>query len=295
MAVPATHGSRLSRHLNKRPANITVTRKRPRHLPLITWTRFYLLREQEWPVWSVDHDDIHVGPLVEVKGRQKVSLGRMAENPEQATYIIGDFLWNLPEHDNTARVPGLESSLTMEGLTPDDASSSLPPVPPSRLMTIEHVNRAVTREAQGRETFTTYLVPRAVGSVLRTWREEFEPVFGAFMPHDSEFITWHRNLWFKFSAVWFMVLKEDLPDDFCHFHLWQPAFGGTGEHEEESAAGPQARESWNQAIARVMPPAMAWYQKRWDIRPVPRFFPPQPERDPEELAHEEEQQERMEE
>lgn len=58
---------------------------------LVTWTRFHLPREQEWPTWSVDHADVHVGPLAGVEGRWKVSLGRMVEKPEQAVYIIGKF------------------------------------------------------------------------------------------------------------------------------------------------------------------------------------------------------------
>lgn len=59
--------------------------------PLITWTRFYLPREQEWPTWSEDHDDVYVGPLLEAEaGWEKASLGRMVDNPEQAAYIIGE-------------------------------------------------------------------------------------------------------------------------------------------------------------------------------------------------------------
>ncbi len=58
---------------------------------LITWTRFYLPREQEWPTWSVDHADVHVGPLADVQGCRKASLGRMVENPEQAAFIIGQW------------------------------------------------------------------------------------------------------------------------------------------------------------------------------------------------------------
>jgi hypothetical protein len=57
--------------------------------PLITWTRFHLLQEQEWPTWSTDHVDVHIGPLADVYGWCRVSLGRMVENPEQAAYIIG--------------------------------------------------------------------------------------------------------------------------------------------------------------------------------------------------------------
>lgn len=56
----------------------------------ITWTRFHLPLEQEWPTWSVTHADVHVGPLAGVEGVWKASLGRMVENPEQAAYIIGE-------------------------------------------------------------------------------------------------------------------------------------------------------------------------------------------------------------
>ncbi len=68
-----------------------TTRKRV-DKPLTTWTRFYLPREQEWPTWSVDHTDIHVGPLSAVDGCGHASLGRMVDDPEQAAYILGECL-----------------------------------------------------------------------------------------------------------------------------------------------------------------------------------------------------------
>ena len=55
----------------------------------ITWTRFHLPLEQEWPTWPVTRLDVHVGPLADVEGVRKVSLGRMVEDLEQAAYIIG--------------------------------------------------------------------------------------------------------------------------------------------------------------------------------------------------------------
>lgn len=58
-------------------------------LPLMSWTRFHLPLEQEWPAWSVDHDDIHAGPLANVEGCQKLLLGRIVNNPKEAVYIIG--------------------------------------------------------------------------------------------------------------------------------------------------------------------------------------------------------------
>jgi len=64
----------------------------PRRPPIITWTRFYLPREQEWPTWSVDGDDIYAGPFGEVEGYRNLSLGRLVDDPEQAAYIVGELV-----------------------------------------------------------------------------------------------------------------------------------------------------------------------------------------------------------
>ncbi|GJC90777.1 hypothetical protein ColLi_13615 [Colletotrichum liriopes] len=251
----------------------------------------------------------------------------MVETPEQAAYIIewatlddvknfqsspacAEFLRNLPEYDDSQVF--IESRSALRRLTLEEASVSLPPAP-SRFLTLKHVTEAVTSKVEGRVTFTTFLVPRKVDDVGGMWNDHFKSVFGTFIPRGSEFITWHRDFRFKFSAVWFWVLTEDhwvgkrfgkleqtQEDDqgrtiFCHFHLWPRRLGATPEREEASAADPQARESWNQAIAQVMPPATAWEQERWDIREVPRFYPPEPELDPKELEYEQEQQRRLEE
>ncbi|KAL2197100.1 hypothetical protein P885DRAFT_77579 [Corynascus similis CBS 632.67] len=58
---------------------------------LITWTRFYLPQDQEWPVWEGGHADIYAGRLAEVEGSETVFLARMVDNPEQVAYIIGGF------------------------------------------------------------------------------------------------------------------------------------------------------------------------------------------------------------
>jgi hypothetical protein len=71
----------------------------------------------------------------------------------------------------------------------------------------------------------------------------------------------------------------------CEFHLWPRRYGVTPEHEEASAADPQARESWKEAVAKVMPPVTAWVQERWDILKVPYLEPPE-EIDPEEIEYE---------
>lgn len=158
-------------------------------------------------------------------------------------------------------------------------------------------------------TLTAFLVPRKVDSVFLMWREKFESVFAGFIPRGYESITWHPNFMLRFAAVWLWVLSEDAwvenkfgrleqtQDDgqgrtvICHFHLWQRKFGATPEKLEAAAADPQFRESWNQAVARVMPPATAWVQERWYIQDVPRT--PEPEDDPEELSEYDKEQERL--
>lgn len=142
----------------------------------------------------------------------------------------------------------MESGSVLTHLTLDDASSSSPPAA-SRFLTFKYATEAVTSKVEGRVTFTTFLVPHKVDDVCRMYNNNFKSVFGNFVPRGSESITWHRDFWFKFSAVWF----------------------------------------W------VMPPATAWDQERWDIREVPRFYPPEPELDPEEPEYEQEQRRRLEE
>ena len=58
---------------------------------LLSWTRFYLPLEQEWPTWDVDHEDVHAGPLADLEGCLTISLGRMVDNPEQAAFVIREY------------------------------------------------------------------------------------------------------------------------------------------------------------------------------------------------------------
>lgn len=68
-----------------------------------TWTRFHLLRGQDWPTWSTtagnpnDADRSYLGPLAGVTGCLKVWLGRKVEDPEQAVFVVGTCpLFQLP-------------------------------------------------------------------------------------------------------------------------------------------------------------------------------------------------------
>ncbi|KAF6794994.1 hypothetical protein CMUS01_15970, partial [Colletotrichum musicola] len=296
--------------------------KRPAHKSvkgLISWTRFHLPREKEWPAWSVDHDDVHVGPLTGVEGWWTASLGRMVDNPEQAVYIIewtslddlknfqsspacAEFLRNLPEHDDSEA--SIESGSALSHLTVDDAPSPSPPAA-SRFLTFKHALEGVpTREVEGRVTLTAFMVPGKVENVALMWHDHFKGPFETFLPRGSAFMAHASGFRYSWASVWFWLLTEDRwvektfgklqqqqqtqGDEshdrtiFCRFQLWPSKYGATPEHEAASAADPQARESWARAAARVMPPATAWAQERWDIRGVPRFYPPEPEFDPEE-------------
>ncbi|KAK4173149.1 hypothetical protein QBC36DRAFT_336371 [Triangularia setosa] len=286
-------------------ARIRQTARRSR--PVITWTRFYLPVEQEWPTWAVNYD-VHVGPLADVNGAGNIWLGRMVKSPEQAAYIISwhdlkdfkafqsspacaEFLQNLPESNNL-QASIENSSSTLSSMTIEDASSSSPPAPASsRFLILEESTHIPHADVEGRVTLNAFLVPRktdddSTRSAYDSLREEL----CRFQPSGSEFIEGHDLWWETNITTWFWVLAEDnwvqskfgkleqaLEDDsrvICEFHLWPRKYGATPEHEAASAADPQARESWREAVAKVMPPVTSWVQERWDVLEVPRYEPP---------------------
>ncbi len=202
----------------------------------------------------------------------------------------------------------------MVHLTLDDASPwSAPLEPSSRFLTLKHFTEAATATVDGRVTFTTFMVPRTVDNAHKMWKDDFQPAFSGFRPRGSRY---SRS---TLSSTWFEVLEEDrwvgeqfggleqhkmdgdghdLDHDhdqgrtlFCRFHLWSGT-GATPEDEATSAADPQVREYWDRTVAKVMPPASAYHQECWDIQEIPRFFPSEPEYDPEEEVAECEEQKR---
>ncbi|KAI1370243.1 hypothetical protein F4677DRAFT_438900 [Hypoxylon crocopeplum] len=274
---------------------------------IITWTRFHLPLDQEWPTWSATYEDVHVGPLAGVAG--KVLLGRMVENPEQAAYIIvwrtlddlknfqsspacAEFLQNLPENDSLQ--VSIESGSALRYLTLGNASSSSSPSR-SRFLTLKHVNETPTADVEGRVTLTAFLIPRKDDSERRAWYEKVRDVLNHFLP----LVRLRSRFGWPSLTVWFWVLAEDdwVEEKFgkleqtqedvqgrtilCQFRLWPRPGYVRPAHEDATATDPQVRESWDQAVAKVMPPVAAWEQERWDIRKVPRFEPPE-EGDPEE-------------
>ncbi|KAI0383312.1 hypothetical protein F5Y04DRAFT_32606 [Hypomontagnella monticulosa] len=289
------------------------TKERPRPKDrVITWTRFYLPLDQEWPTWPT-YEDMHVGPLTDVKDVGEVLLGRVVDNPEQAAYIIHwydvdglknfqsspactEFLQNLPKYDNSQA--SIESGSALGYLSLGDASSSSSP-PPSRFLTLDYTTRAPTSEIEGRVTFTAFMVPRKDNHEKWTWHEKVKNVFLRYLPLRRIY----TGLPLTSLTVWFWVLAEDdwVEEKFgkleqaqedaqegaqgrtilCQFRLWPGLGKSTPTHEDVLATDPEVRESWNQAMAEVMPPVTAWAQERWDIRPVPDFFPPYEPEDPE--------------
>ncbi|ETS73387.1 hypothetical protein PFICI_14992 [Pestalotiopsis fici W106-1] len=290
---------------------------------VITWTRFHLPLEKEWPTWAVPHDDVHVGPLADVKGVGTISLARMVRNPEQAAYIIvwdtmediqnfeaspacREFLQNLP--DNSSMPAAIESASALSHLTLNDgpSSSSSMASPLSRLCTLKHVKAIPTAELEGRVTLNLFLIPRKDDiSTMMTWYQRLKEVLGCFLPRGFEFVKWRPRFSWQYLTLWFWVVSEDqwIEKAFgklenpqgeesqgrtiiCEFHVW-PIQGADLEQENALATDPQTRESWSESVARVMPPVTAWQQERWDARQVPRFLPPE-EIDPEDSECEKE-------
>ncbi|KAI0401786.1 hypothetical protein F4802DRAFT_600630 [Xylaria palmicola] len=69
------------------------SRKATRH----TWTRFQLPLGQGWPIWPRNYADKYHGPLKDVAGVGRTSLGRMVEDPEQAVFVIPVAGWESTE------------------------------------------------------------------------------------------------------------------------------------------------------------------------------------------------------
>jgi hypothetical protein len=179
-------------------------------------------------------------------------------------------------------------------MTLSEASSSSSTMSP-RFLLLNPINDILRPDVEDRVTFTAFLVPGKVDSPLGLWRDHFKKPFHSFMPPGYEALTFSGRTRDTFSATWFHVLSEDswVEKKFgkleeqtahehdgeggrtivCQFHLWPRRWGGTPEKEAASVADPEGRERWNQVIARVMPPATAWVQERWDIHRILRCNP----------------------
>jgi hypothetical protein len=186
-------------------------------------------------------------------------------------------------------------------ITLNESSSSSSSNTLSRFLLFAHVIETMTVEVEDRVTFTAFLVPGRVEDVQSLWKD-FRKEFYLFKPRGYESLTFretrHRD---TASATWLYVVSEDswvekkfgkqeeqAGDDseggrtiLCQFHLWPRNCGGGPEKEAASVADAEGRERWNRVIARVMPPATAWVQERWDIHGVPSCAPEPPLEEPE--------------
>jgi len=280
-----------------------------REKEVMTWTRFHLPVDQEWPTWrDAKHaDDVHRGPLAGLEGVLQAWLGRMVDDPEQAVYIVRwktqedlesfqsspsctEFLQSLPEHPNL-NPPGSTKSL------PQSSSSS------SRFLTLQRFKLDATNEFQGRAIFTAFSVPSCSSNELeedmnqdnndrddltnnRKWAyecyEKLKRALGLHVPRGPQPRPYHPHFWWQNWTLWCRVLEED---------SWvQEKFGVGGgggdrtilcefrlrpaedDQEEHSATGSDAkvREAWSKAMTEVTPdPVTAWYQERWDFWEMP--------------------------
>jgi hypothetical protein len=235
-------------------------------------------------------------------------------NDFQSSPASAEFLRSLPEHDKV-EAPAESTASALRSMTLEDAPPSSSPPAPSRFLILKEISGIPFADAEGRVTLNVFLVPHTGDpSTKRAWYESIRAVFGRFQPRGSEFIKGRGLHWQRYMTTWFWALSEDswVESKFgklehtqdsedtstqgrtviCEFHLWPPKYGATPEHEEASAADPQARESWNEAAARVMPPVSTWVQERWDIR---RLVCPDPpgEIDSEEVEYEQKLQEAL--
>lgn len=57
----------------------------------------------------------------------------------------------------------------------------------------------------------------------------------------------------------------------CYLFFRWNGYHGTPEREEAAAQDAKARKSWADAVAKVMPPVVAWEQERWHIKTAPCY------------------------
>ncbi|KAI1125539.1 hypothetical protein F5Y10DRAFT_246763 [Nemania abortiva] len=233
-----------------------------------TWTRFRLPLGQDWPKWPGYSDTYH-GPLADVAGCERIRLGRIVEDPEQAALIV---LWESAEALNDFQ----KSSLCGEFLRFLGCENE-------PLLSLQYdcgfCMGELPREPDdlyGRMTLT--IVNVSITGVLDRdrMRGTLRRAFGAYMPEGCEDLRtppyYHWN-----AYAWVDDSQQEQPTAVnassslatCYvFFRWNGA-GASAEREEASVKEPGAAESWAQTIAEAMPPIETWKQERWDIEVAP--------------------------
>jgi len=163
----------------------------------VTWTRFHLPANQEWPTWPCSNtsepEELYAGPLVGLEGVDvyQISLGRMVEFPEDAVFTIvwretndlnnflaspacDELLRNIPEREHGHKAAETESTrrrrglLTLEDENPTSSPSAAASVSEMvlsrrrcRFLTLEYFESCPTPNIQGRVTLSAFVVPAA--------------------------------------------------------------------------------------------------------------------------------------
>lgn len=229
------------------------------------------------------------------------------------------FLNNLPE-SNIAAASVTEAGSHLDLLTLEDETAASGPssLAKSRFLLCQHSTEAATRELDGLVTLTAFSVPgqfNITDSAYWALVNTLVHKFGEFTPLDGSRVRQRHDLQMRFSAIWLCVLEEDgwvtekfgAPSSqqlvqpklqqqedqqqaqrietgraiFCHIFRWTECYDEPHEIEAMATEDAKAKETWEQAAARLMPPATAWVQERWDIRDVPLFEPPELQEGPE--------------
>ncbi|KAK3317419.1 hypothetical protein B0T19DRAFT_291536 [Cercophora scortea] len=254
-----------------------------------TWTRFHLSRERSWPQWAPCHSNLYFGPLEGVPGLERVRLGRMVEDPEQAVFNI---LWDNPKALKDFQQSPICGEF-LRGLGRDDSEASRE----SLLVSLQWDSGfcmgddiRFPDDLRGRVTLTKLYFTYESDTTPDhdVWRGDLAKAFARWMPPGSNLVAgppaWS---WTAIAYVDDDGRQQELPPSLaatmataagssagqsiaaCYdFFRWN-AYGATPEHEEASFAQLGTREAWANQIAQAMPPIVAWEQERWDVEVAP--------------------------
>ncbi|KAK6068005.1 hypothetical protein SCUP234_11339 [Seiridium cupressi] len=228
-----------------------------------------------------------------VAGSQKVWLGRRVDDPEQAVFIIlwetadclkkfqdspaaNELLQALPENNNRNSFASGKLGNAFDTLW---SPTSLR-CPSFRWL----FNHLFEERLQGRVTLTTFAIPDTDDPENESSTNSLNSTFRQFVPNDCEGLPVQEKVarmqswtaWATLDAEGSWVDnqlprqghqvaptgKQSVHTIECEFRHWDGYGGTTQEREETSARSPEARESWTQAVAKVVPSVTALEQER---------------------------------
>ncbi|KAI1424012.1 hypothetical protein F5Y12DRAFT_754291 [Xylaria sp. FL1777] len=240
----------------------------------ISWTRFKLPQEQNWPEWPTSYPNRYRGPFTDVAGCQQLCLGRQVDYPDEAVFIV---FWESADALNDFQhSPACGEFL--QGLGCENES----------LLSLQYA-KGLTMESAlpGRVTLNILTIPYTGVPDRETWRDAILSAFKGFMPkgggtpNSPQIFRWSTYAWVDDEQQ-----KQPTPADTagqrqatCYqFYCWIGA-GTTVNEEEVSAKDPESYGLWAERMARAMPPVEAWVQERWHIKREPIDIDPEEEDD----------------